>query len=300
MTRRIDSPRWRRVATLTVGLACLIFAGCWDYNKTFRNNQGQSLTGLKIIVSLDQPSTTFPGVGKWYHGNSPDSITNLGDGKLWELKWNDVIPPGGSIHVGWEFETSTGFKESFAGFTHIEQAAIQKQAGVRTATAAPGTYEFASVALDTYTTADHGLVLEVSIDPAAPTGVTVTNLEWVAIKSAVPLDNLIFGDPLFESLSWAKVPGTPFTLNPGSPPRIFDIPDDALVGMSYGLVRYVAADTKYGFGQEAVYQNPLVPDTASVPAEPTARWGLMALALAILTPTTAALLRSRRRNVRRR
>jgi hypothetical protein len=152
------------------------------------------------------------------------------------------------------------------------------------------------VALDTYTVADLGLVLEVSIDPASPTAVQVTDLEWAASKSATPLDNLIFGDPLLESLPWADVPGTlPFTLSPGSAPRIFDIPDDALAGMRWGLVRYIAADTQYGFAQEAVYQNPLVPGTASAPVRPEARWALLALALAILSPAAVAALRSRRR-----
>lgn len=260
-----------------VGLAALAFlAGCWDYNETFENtSENNALIGLTLIVVFNPPAAEFPEIAKWYQGNQP-TIVNEGDGRF-RLIFQVNVPPGGSVHLGWEFRSRNVPFEVLPGFgIRLERGAM---------------VEFSTVTLATAIDPGLGLVLKASIDPSAPEPATVTRLEWTASESALGLEDLAFGDPELEALPWASVTSDlPLVLSPGDPPRVFDAPDGALAGFGYGLSRMKIAPGAAEIGQETVLQSPLTGGATAVPT-----LGLAALVALAASLAAIAYLRLRRR-----
>ncbi|UCG50523.1 MAG: hypothetical protein JSW58_09950 [Candidatus Latescibacterota bacterium] len=80
-----------------------------------------------------------------------------------------------------------------------------------------------------------GLVLEVFNAGGSSGGpMTLEQFQWVSVQDTVPPSQLVWGDPLVESLPWIDPSSNlPVTMNPGEQPLIFDIPDNTL---EHGLV----------------------------------------------------------------
>jgi hypothetical protein len=238
--------------------------GCWQFNETYTNDSDTPRM-IKVFVKFDSQMALFPGVAEWYEGHGA-MISPQNDGS-WELKFPQVVQPHGSIHVGFNFQDdNVKFKHAYGQWCPIR---VNGEGETTT---------FAAVQLSTALVAEQGLVLQVGVDPTAPGPITVSRLDWTATDSALPLSSLIFGNPDFEAQPWRAVTAElPFTLTPGDPPKVFDAPDAELVGLDFGLVRYVAV--AQGVSQEGVYESRLAGGVSAIPA--VGAWGAALCALLI-------------------
>jgi hypothetical protein len=88
-----------------------------------------------------------------------------------------------------------------------------------------------------------GLILELfsTADPALGP-VVIDVLQWALLpEDTVPPDNLEWGDPILESINWSNLSITyPVLVYSGTPPIVFDLPDDQLIQSRSALLRYVA------------------------------------------------------------
>src|SRR3989442_6326048 len=99
------------IPTASLILACCFLSSCMDFNKTVRNGSNQTFTTLIQEIEIPGDVPSFPGISEWYGGNAPSVIENLGrnvhtGGTRYRLTWRVNVPPGGSVHIGWEFINS--------------------------------------------------------------------------------------------------------------------------------------------------------------------------------------------------
>ena len=236
----------------------VLLSGCWDWNKTFKF--GHPVTAVIQYFVFEEPQDEFP-VDEWYNGQAGTPMPVAGSGfKTWCVRWEVKVAAGQSIHLGLEFEGDPKWREGAVG----SEAGNSDEDG-RVANADDNqSYRYSGLAVSTDLDPVMGLVLQVEVLPDAPTSLTVTQLDWTASQTPLPLANLVIGDPTLATLPWEPVPvELPLVISPGDAPLIIDIPDDQLAGFSYGLVQYITSDNTYSFIQETVYQTRPTPDEVS-------------------------------------
>jgi hypothetical protein len=244
VTGRIRASRLVGLFTL---LAASILTGCMDYNKTVRNGTNQTLTTLELEIEIPGDVSAFPPVDEWYDNNQPTQKVNLGrnvftGGTRFRLIFKVNVPPGKSVHVGWEFHNS--------GIKMVDQ-------GTRLFSLRQTPHEAGALAVQT-TTKSGRLVLEAFVAKNAPRAVRLDQFQWAANTAALKLADLLFGNQRFEALRWTDFPGKlPMELKPGDAPMRFEVPPEVLEKYRFGLVRYITDDPETHIRQEGVYQSPL-------------------------------------------
>jgi len=261
----------------------LVLAGCKDVNETVTNNSdSQKLTKVVIEVFVSPyDQAVFP-AHNWYQNDAPDSITDLGfygnpalKIRMFRLEWNVAVQPGDTFHYGWDW---------LLGNLHY---LIRSRAGLW---ADASSCSSAGLAFQAGYSEPLGATLRVSHSSDTQGPIVVEALQWTAVAADVPLDNLVWGDPVVEALPWENLPiVVPFTVNPTDAPLEFDIPDELLQGLNWGIVRYAASDASCSLSHNAFYQSAL---PTGVPA--VSEWGLVVLALLVITVSTVILARRNR------
>ena len=83
---------------------------CWDANITLENKGNVTWTEIIVFVTFHSPRSEFPQVDEWYDGISGEASPVHGNpSRKWLVKFRVRVPPGESVHVGWDFEESIGF-----------------------------------------------------------------------------------------------------------------------------------------------------------------------------------------------
>ena len=272
----------RRMRVVGVSALGLLLAGCKDVNETVTNeSETQKMTQVVVVVYVSRyDQAPFP-AHEWYEGNAPDEITDLGFHsealkiKKYRLVWNVAVQPGETFHYGWNWLVNK------LHYTLTSRAASWSDAT---------TCATAGLGFTAARRSEFGAVLEVSHSSAEHGPIVVEALQWTAVVNDVPLDNLVWGDPVAEALPWVDLPiAVPFELGPGSPPLVLDIPDEQLEGFNWGLIRYAASDVSCPLGHDAFYQSALPLDIPTL-----SEWGLIVLTLLVFTVGTVVLGRVRR------
>lgn len=262
-------------------LATIVLTACWDFNKTVENDCPVSPSSLCQRVRVKGAGDRFPieDVSEWYNSNAPTRIERTIARDEFILYWDQDVPQGDSLHVGAELSRDWEVEDLGGRFRPRSPAPLEGQV----CEVAPG------VTMRPRVDPQRGLVMDVfNADPTAQASITVAALEWTASLGRVPLANLVWGDPVLEALPWERVTTLPFTIQPGDPPRTFDIPDERLAGRSWGLGR-MKFTTSAGFHQEPVYQVRL---TQAIPIPTLSEWGLIILALLLLSVGTVFIVKS--------
>ncbi len=222
----------------------LVWLGCKDINVTYKNKTPRTQTKICVVIKIKN-APTFPPVSEWYNNSRP-TVTPLAPGVpdangfyFYKLCWNVNVPPGGSVHVGGTFASSQTVEQVNSGW--------EGPVGV-----AP----FGGASMRPRQDATLGLVLDVYNSADSPGGFTVQQLQWAPYTEHVALNNLDWTDPVLALLPWSNVTSTPFHLVPGDTVT-FDIPDDALAGKPYALVRWVTDDDEGSASEEAVIEIPV-------------------------------------------
>ncbi|MDI6766039.1 MAG: hypothetical protein QME52_04365 [Bacteroidota bacterium] len=241
----------------------LFITGC-DFNKTFK-----AATDLLEVVIEIKGYTDFPyNKIKWYKDIAPDTIISLGDGKfkvIWENK------PAGT-HVG------ATIKKAIGAITNILEE-------IFSVTGHPQPVPVATPRYSIKDTEDKGRILEISnMSPTA--SVRIKKLQCATSITDIPLDNLTYYDPLVDGLNWFTVISTPLNLGPGMKYSI-DIPDESLSHYVYS--RSITSDLNNIVEEEIVQKSELPP----IPL--ITEWGLIILAILILSTAVWVLMRRRAR-----
>jgi len=233
----------RRGLGVVLALVMVCVVGCKDINITYKNTTGTTQTKLCVVIKIKN-APTFPPVSEWYKNNRP-TVTPLAPGVpdqngyyFYKLCWTVSVPPGGSVHVGGSFASSQTVEQVNSGW----EGPIGPFGG---ASMRPRQDSQLGLVLDVYNSAD------------APGGFTLQKLQWATYTEHVALNNLDWSDPVLDLLSWSDVTDSlPIHLAPGDSVT-FDIPDDALAGEPYALVRWVTADDEGTANEQAVIEIPV-------------------------------------------
>ncbi len=239
------SSPFRRHTLLCILAMLFLTNGCMDWNKTLTAPKGGATTVTNCFTFQERLSS-FPKISEWYD-NKPGTVLASHDGYTWCVSWEVDLDSFEDIHVGFAFDNDKHFDDGGRDWDLKT-----------TRSKAPKSVRLSSLNLKTRMDAKRDWVLEVSVLKSGPAALTLTQLDWTASKTRIPLDNLIFGDRLMNSLPWRKGPlKLPVVLKPGAPPLIIDIPDKEVSGYSFGLVRYITTEDIHKTRQETVVQSSL-------------------------------------------
>jgi len=231
---------FRGILFIAVFFGILLSTGCKDFNKTFENNTNHWMNQLKINIKVEGAGTTFPAISEWYNNHHPINIVPLGGG-YFQITWHVNVPPGGSVHVGGSFVDDQDVEYINGGLLDA------------------GSYHYRVSGLSMRHRMDYnmGLVVDAYNVSDLEEPLRVYNLQWAVSDEHIPLANLDWSDPLMETLDWEPVTADiPFDLYPGEE-ITFDVPDDALAGHSFALVRWITGNIDGEIQHLPVYEIPI-------------------------------------------
>ncbi|MBU1700038.1 MAG: hypothetical protein KJ970_03295 [Candidatus Eisenbacteria bacterium] len=206
-----------RILIIVIGF--FLCSGCKGkfFNKTYINDRAgnSNLSRICITLRAEGADNVWPEMDSndgWYGGNEP-VVTLLGNDEF-SLAWNVNIPSSGSIHIGGAF----AHKHTVAPLRlHVEwEDGWSLDAGIENLEVqniGPGDYE---MWVGNY------------ID--CPDCIEIEELQWAVSLMPLGLENLVWDDPILESLPWENIiDGNSIVLCPGDKVD-FDIPDELIVG----------------------------------------------------------------------
>lgn len=214
---------------------------CWDINVTIKNIGTVTRRSFRVQVQFDPPQTNFPDVSEWYEGRegTPNRLTP--DGRVWEITFEIELPPGASIHVGWDFEDDE-FEASVGGYRFLALLDGEEQeqtVGALALRLRQG-------------------VMTVANRPEAAEAILLSELRGAGSAEKLSLDQLIEGDKMLESLNWQNLlEDGEIELAPGGKGPVINARELDLKGFEAVLARVTISDINRQVTLESFHQVPI-------------------------------------------
>jgi hypothetical protein len=258
-TGQSSSGHWRTCAAVSIAVFAAILAACGEtkkLNKTYTNNKGGARRYLIVQYKIYGggslapyiPATCFTGA------NAPPTPGGCPTGHVpgpngtyymyWDLGAAGV-PNGTKIHVGCDFQkvgnnpkTATypiDFEEVSWDFSNT--VPTPPGSGVGGASSSAPSRPNPALVVNVHMSPNHTFAV-ISVSPSAPGNIWLQKLEVAASSIDVPINNVLWGDPLFDSLPWQ----TP-TSNPNEPgSKLLFVPmSPSDLSQAFVYVRYQAS-----------------------------------------------------------